>query len=159
MTQHGLSPATRVLDRSVPGPNNCIVWTGATTKYGHGVIRVSGKNLLVHGVVWLDRIGPVPGGKFVDHRCTEARCVNTAHLRLLTHRENIQARVRMNRNNSSGYRGVTAYRGRWRAQVSTGGKCHVIGIFDTPEEAAEAARLGRLRLHDVVADSDRKALK
>lgn len=40
--------------------------------------------------------------------------------------------------NSSGYRGVSPYRGKWRATISTDRKQSTLGVFDTPEEAHAA---------------------
>ena len=39
---------------------------------------------------------------------------------------------------ASGYRGVSATGGRWRAQIFAQGKTHHLGAFDTKEEAAHA---------------------
>jgi len=62
--------------------------------------------------------------------------------------------------NTSGYKGVSAYRGKWQAAICVGRVRHHIGVFDCPEAAARAydakavellgdravtnARLGRL---------------
>lgn len=45
---------------------------------------------LVHRVVWEHLNGPITGGLVVDHICHVRRCINPAHLRLLTHAENVR---------------------------------------------------------------------
>lgn len=39
---------------------------------------------------------------------------------------------------SSGYKGVSPYRGRWQATIRLDGKLRWLGSFDTPEDAARA---------------------
>jgi hypothetical protein len=43
-----------------------------------------------------------------------------------------------NKNNSSGYKGVTREGNRWRAQIGINGKTRYIGSYDTKEDAALA---------------------
>lgn len=56
----------------------------------------------------------------------------------------------------SGIRGVHSANGRWCARVGHHGKAVWAGTFDTPEEAAEAARIKRLELFSH-SDTDRRA--
>jgi len=45
----------------------------------------------------------------------------------------------MNRNNLSGYKGVTLHRkGKWKAKIQFNKKGIYLGLYDTPEEAAIA---------------------
>lgn len=41
-----------------------------------------------HRAAWVHHHGQIPAGLTVDHICRVRRCVNVAHLRLLTNREN-----------------------------------------------------------------------
>lgn len=40
--------------------------------------------------------------------------------------------------NTSGYRGVSPHNGKWRARLTLKGVQHIIGTYDTPEEASIA---------------------
>ena len=46
---------------------------------------------LCHRVIWEAEHGPIPKGMTVDHICHERRCLNLAHLQLLTNEENGRA--------------------------------------------------------------------
>jgi len=80
-----MTPVEKVLDRSVAGPGGCIVWTGATNGNGYGLVRVGDRLRYTHRVV----CEPIPTGMTVDHLCRNRRCVNPAHLEVVTYRENI----------------------------------------------------------------------
>ena len=60
------------------------LWTGMMHSGGYG--KLDGK--LAHRVSWELEHGAVPDGLYIDHVCRERRCVNPAHLRLVTPREN-----------------------------------------------------------------------
>ncbi len=72
-------------------------------------------------------------GVEVDHRDGDGLNNVKANLRAATHAENMGNR-RRNANNTSGFKGVSAKKGRWLARLA--GKD--IGLFDSPEEASEA---------------------
>ena len=71
----------------------CWLWTGATTNSGYGSLWVHDgihrKKVGAHRIAYEAVHGPIPPKLTVDHKCKVKRCVNPAHLRLLTHRENI----------------------------------------------------------------------
>ena len=146
--------AAAVLDRCVAGPGGCIIWTGGAQSNGYSQAMAEGRMWLGHTLVWTALVGPVTPGMELDHRCGVRRCVNHRHLREVTHQENSQARTGLPANNTSGHRGVYREGKRWGVRVKADGVSHYLGSFATAEEASEAARLGRLRLHRVHADSD-----
>lgn len=47
--------------------------------------------MLAHRAMYAREIGAVPAGLTLDHRCRVRCCVNPAHLRPLTNRENVLA--------------------------------------------------------------------
>lgn len=67
------------------GPEECWLWQGAVTSYGHGQIRVrDGWNehrmMRAHRVAYELLVGPIPDGLVLDHLCEVPGCVNPAHL-------------------------------------------------------------------------------
>jgi len=82
------------IDRTDEG---CWIWTGATTSSGpHGygrftTDRVDGVQQFVvaHRFAYEMWVGPIPDGMTLDHICSVTRCVNPAHLRPMTLRDNI----------------------------------------------------------------------
>lgn len=82
------------IDRSDDG---CWIWTGATTTsgdrgYGRFTTgRIDGKQQFVvaHRFAYEAWVGPIPEGMTLDHVCSVTRCVNPAHLRPMTLRDNI----------------------------------------------------------------------
>jgi hypothetical protein len=85
--------AARLYPHLVPDPDSgCIFWTGAIRSDGYGQIRVGGRTLFVHRVVWELEKGPIPGGLQLDHvrarGCVHRHCANVAHLELVTSRVN-----------------------------------------------------------------------
>ena len=130
-----------------PDERGCTEWTRYANPGGYGVLSIGPRRLLVHRFAWEVENGPIPPGMTVDHRCRNRLCVNVSHLRLLTRRENSRHRG-LNKNNTSGYRGVafSHSNGRWHAFVSIDGRRHSAGSFTTAEEAANAARLKRIEL-------------
>lgn len=89
-----------------------------------------------------------PVGDHIDRDTLNNR---RANLRAIPQAGNMQ---NVTGHSASGYRGVSFHRqsGQWRARVKANGiECH-IGLFRTPEEAAEAARVGRARLLPFAVD-------
>lgn len=136
-------------------PTGCWLWTGATVRSNHGgkrygVFNTGGKfkSRLVHRISWEMENGPIPVGLQIDHRRTCPKvCVNPAHLRLATNKQNCENHAGPRRDNkSSGVRGVTWNGYRWVASVTHHGKRHYVGAYADLDEAGEAARLKRLEL-------------
>lgn len=110
--------------------------------HGYATGSVSGKNKLLHRV-----LTECPQGMEVDH-------VNGN--RLDNRRSNLRICSRLqNAKNGSGhmskpvpFKGVfRAMSGRWRAQIKSDGVLYHLGVFDTPEIAAEAYDMACLVLN------------
>jgi hypothetical protein len=91
-----------------------------------------------------------PPGCPIDHMNGNKLDNRRENLRVVVHAENISNRTKLNRNNRSGYRGVTYYgdpgrQKRWCARVMVARRKVTVGYFLTPEEAAQAARDYRLK--------------
>ena len=115
------------------GPIECWNWL-ATTRWGYGMIGRGGhhsETLCAHRFSYELLVGPIPSGMVLDHICHNRACVNPAHLRLATRKQNNRNAIR-SINNKSGFKGVHRINnGRWRAMIN-----HIhLGYFDTPEEA------------------------
>jgi len=67
----------------------CWPWTASLNGRGYGQIGQAGKIRSAHRVMWEVARGPIPKGLTVDHLCRNRRCVNPAHLELVTMRENL----------------------------------------------------------------------
>src|SRR6266542_5785070 len=82
------------------GSGGCWLWTAATNGrpcygiLGGGLgreIYASRTWILAHRYAYQLLVGPIPPDLQLDHRCRTRLCVNPAHLRIVTHRENTLA--------------------------------------------------------------------
>lgn len=70
--------------------DECWNWTGSTSPGGYGRIKMGAKNTYAHRVS-LSLVGvEIPAKMHVDHLCENTRCVNPAHLDVVSCRENHQ---------------------------------------------------------------------
>lgn len=132
------------------GPD-CWNWTGSIVTSGYGSImeRVDGRNRphMAHRFAYELLIGPIREGMQVDHRCSNRKCVNPDHLRLATHKQNMENLTGARINSRTGVRGVyPAPNGRYAATVGHNGKIIWCGRFDTLEEATAVVTKTRLQL-------------
>ena len=68
----------------------CIEWTrGKFPVTGYGQVAHEGKQHLVHRLAYETFVGEIPKGMHTDHLCRNVACFNTAHLEVVTSRENI----------------------------------------------------------------------
>lgn len=76
-----------------------------------------------------------PDGMDTDHINGDKLDNRQANLQIITHGENMLAYQKLDRRNKSGFRGVSAHQGKWRARI---GRNIYLGLYETPEIAAEA---------------------
>lgn len=87
---------------------SCWLWTGAITAYGYPKYRTYQHVDAAYRVLWADIHGPIPKGMELDHlchsrdlactagpNCLHRRCINPAHLELVTGAENLRRAHRM----------------------------------------------------------------
>ena len=89
----------RIQEKIEPEPNSgCWLWTAALDSNGYGMVSYEGGNQKAHRVVWALLVGQLPppatgpgavGEMDLHHVCRVRSCVNPAHLRLISHRENV----------------------------------------------------------------------
>lgn len=123
----------------------CLIWI-ASTANGYGRMSIDGeKNRSAHRYAWERVNGPVPDGMYIDHICWNKACVNVEHLRLASPSQNTsyQQEVR----NATGVKCVQYRAGKYYVSVTKDGESHYGGAFETLEEATEASRNLRQRLH------------
>lgn len=80
-----------IVERLWPQPNGCIWLRLSVPRDGyHAVGDGRGGLVYAHREVWTWVNGPVPEGLELDHLCRVRRCVNPAHLEVVTHAENVR---------------------------------------------------------------------
>ena len=80
---------SRVVRRS-----GCWGWNATTDKDGYGMMRVGTTTMRATHAAWLAVHGELPGkGLLVLHECDTPECTNPNHLRLGTHKDNMQDKV------------------------------------------------------------------
>jgi len=70
------------------GPNGCWLWQAATMDKGYGVVKFRGRLYRSHRIAYELSNGALSNEALVLHACDRPGCVNPAHLRAGTHKEN-----------------------------------------------------------------------
>lgn len=82
----------RIADRTNRA-GSCWLWTRGTTGAGYGRFTIGSVDFYAHRASYEAHVGPIPEGMFVLHSCDTPACVNPAHLRVGSARENVRDRV------------------------------------------------------------------
>lgn len=130
--------------------NTCWLWTASKYDSGYGAFGLGWRDVgYAHRVAYEWLVGPIPEGFVVDHICHVRHCVNPEHLRLATPKQNVENHSGPQKNNTSGYRGVSWHEGtgKWRGKVGHNYKYYDCGLHENLQDAAEAVRLKRIELH------------
>lgn len=77
------------VDRAGTHPDDCWIWRGAQTRDGYGKLGRNGRTVLAHRYAYELEVGPIPGGRVIDHLCRVRLCVRPSHAEPVTARENI----------------------------------------------------------------------
>lgn len=158
---HQITPANRTADErfqeAVNKTSSCWLWTQHLNDDGYGTFRAGGKSWLAHRWSYTQEVGPIPSGLGIDHRCHVHACVNPAHLRPATQKQNLENRAGAQSNSRTGIRGVgIARNGKFIGRVKHHGKRIIVGTFEDIRDAEQAviAKRNELFTHN---DKDRKA--
>ena len=120
---------------------------GTKDKYGYIKIGLDYKQYTAHRLVFLYTTGKWPEMQ-VDHINRKRDDNRLSNLREANNRENAQ-NMGVFVTNKSGYTGVCWNKKdkRWKAQICVNKKVNFLGYFDTPEEAHEAYKTAKAKLH------------
>lgn len=121
---------------------------GSIHPRGYVHIKIGGYSYAAHRLAWLLVYGAWPA-KDLDHKNGVRRDNRIANLRECAGPVENNQNVRRYASNKSGAHGVGWHKasGKWRARISVGGKQHNLGVFASAEDAAEAYRAAKSRLH------------
>jgi hypothetical protein len=132
---------------------------GSINARGYWLIKIKRRTYAAHRLAWLYEKGTMPTN-CLDHVNGVKTDNSFCNLREATRKQN-QENLCIQKNNTSGFRGVTwdASRGKWMAHITHNSKQKTIGRYDTAEEAAKAAQTKRMDLftHDYGRDAVRQA--
>lgn len=135
----------------------CWTYTGRLNAKGYAHVHHNGGKIMAHRLAYQIAVGPIPAGRYIDHICHNRACVNPAHLRPVTAKQNTENHSGAYANNRLGVRGVRKRpdSDRYEARVNHNGTSHYLGVFPSVEEAnaAVTAKRNELFTHN---DLDRK---
>lgn len=78
--------------------SGCWIWMSTLNTGGYGKTGLGrGSHLSAHRVSYEQKFGPIPKDKFALHTCDIKCCVNPDHIFLGTQKENMEDKVRKNR--------------------------------------------------------------
>ena len=150
------TPAERFWEK-VDKSGACWLWTASRNPVsGYGQFNAGRTPTQAHRFSYALAHGPIPKGKVIDHICRVPACVNPAHLRAVSPKQNAE-HLALNTNNKSGVRGVSwcTTRNKWKACVKHNYRTLSVGYFHDLEEAKAAviAKRNELFTHN---DLDRR---
>lgn len=118
---------------------------GSKDREGYVRISIAGCLYKASRLAFLYQLGHWPSDE-VDHRngiTSDDRWENLRESNRATNALNRSKKV----NNTSGYKGVSRFHSKWKAQIQAFKKLHYLGLFDTPEAAHAAYCAAAQRLH------------
>jgi hypothetical protein len=116
---------------------SCFKWRAQPdrTRAFYVVRNVGRKSFLLHR-----EIMSAPKGYVVDHINHDTLDNRRGNLRICTYSQNGFSRNSLNKDNTSGVRGVSFYKNRWVASAKYGGKLVYLGRFKNKEDAIRARK-------------------
>ncbi len=143
-------PETGIFTRKVTRRRGAIGAEPGTIKKGRRVIKIDDREYFAHRLAWLYIHGVFPA-KVIDHRDGNPLNNRLSNLRDVPQCGNAQNLRHPNKNNKSGFLGVSPVgkAGKFAAQIKPSGSRtpKTLGIFDTPEAASDAYLVAKKLLH------------
>lgn len=117
---------------------------------GYRRVKLGRYSYMMARVIWLMHYGVWPGpDKYVDHINLDRSDDRIVNLRLADHYQN----TRNVPSKHDGLKGTSFKAGRWRARITHNKKPHLLGVFDTEQEAHAAYVKAAAQLHGEFARS------
>lgn len=119
---------------------------GYETAKGYRQIRIDGRLVLAHRIVWKLETGEEP--KQIDHKSVNARDNRFANLRASENQSN-NCNKPLTKSNKSGFKGVYWHRtaGKWCATITCDYKKKHLGLFVDAAEAYQAYLAAARQMH------------
>lgn len=122
-------------------------WSRHTNGYARAVTRLPSGRL---ATVYLHRLLCAVSAErpHVDHANGQIADCRRANLRACSRAENLRNQ-KTRSDNTSGFKGVGLHKqtGKFRARVRAGGRVRHLGLFDSAQQAADAATRARNEMH------------
>lgn len=127
-------------DSKVNHGESCWTWAAAKHPDGYGKFYLDGKVEYAHRVAFAWAKGQIAADMVIDHACHYRSCVNPAHLRMVTGKQNQENRDGSAATSVSGVRGVSwnAKRRKWYGFVRHNSVTIYLGSFAAIAEAEAA---------------------
>lgn len=77
--------------------DGCWNYTGYKNEFGYGRFRAAGKKILAHRFCYQMKVGIIPDGMLVLHKCDNRACINPEHLYLGKDKNNAMDMAKRNR--------------------------------------------------------------
>lgn len=143
----------------------CLIWrvrkrnsvhigdaAGSVDAHGYTCVMIDGRSHKAHRLIWLWLNGELPATQ-IDHINGNRADNREANLRLANNFQNSANRLRQ-KNNTSGYKGVSLHRktGKWQATARLGGCLRYLGLFASASEAHAAYVSATRQYHGTFAN-------
>lgn len=112
---------------------------GYLTTFGYRLVSYKKQRIYAHRLIWFLMTGDWPLLE-IDHINGNKSDNSWVNLRIATRQDNARNQGKTLKN-TSGFKGVSFHKGKWRAVVKTDGKHRHLGYFNTKENAANAYRV------------------
>lgn len=119
---------------------------GSTNNKGYIQISIDSKIYKAHRLIYIYHKGDIPDGMQIDHINGIKNDNRLENLRIATPLQN-RYNVPKLKTNTSGFKGVTKHRKKWKAQININGKNKHLCLCDTRELASEAYKQAADKLH------------
>jgi hypothetical protein len=119
---------------------------GGLMNNGYIRVDVGDRSYGAHRIIYEMHFGEISDATEIDHIDGDRGHNAIENLRLATHMQNM-CNMKMHADNTSGFKGVSKKRNKWRARIMVAGKEIALGVFETASLAKEAYDAAAKELH------------